>query len=118
MVVESALLIALLAGVAVALRRHLARLVERLIAGGAERVVLLVRDDLRGVIDLETRRAEVIAVLEANEARFVIVGRLHHRNVDHGHPLLIVDDMQRLALEHERRTAVAPEAFEVTEVKT
>ena len=100
MVVEACFGVAFLAGVAVALGR-LGAGPDRLVGRAAVGVVLLVRDHLRALVELEDGRVEVVGELVADQlggAGVLPCGA----GLDQGDTVLVVEDVQRLALQDDR----------------
>ena len=96
MVVKAAFFVLLLAGVAVALLAHLAGVAACAVAGVAVGVVLLVADDVRGVVQLQRCGAEVVVELVALHGRGVRdkVPVFHGQGFDQGNAPFVVHDVQ------------------------
>src|SRR5204863_9168862 len=70
-VVKARLFVPLLARVTVTFGSHLAQLIHCLVTRAAEGIELLVRNDLRRLIGLETSRPEMVGILVADDLRLM-----------------------------------------------
>lgn len=121
MVVQSALLIPLLACIPVSLRR-LGLAAHGLIRRAAVGRVFLVGNDLSLIVQFQAGRTEVVAELVADELRRrgVVARRIERARLHQGDALLVVHDVQRLALQrgrvHANRAIMTPVDLEAAEV--
>lgn len=118
-VVQRGFLVLLLAGVAVAFPADLAGGAARTVAGVAVGVVLLVADDVRGVVEFERCRAKVVVELETqnrNRTRNSIPV-FHGQRLDQGYAPLVVHDVQCFAFGFERPVHGLPPDLEAAEVQ-
>src|SRR5262245_36460467 len=115
MIVKSRFLIPLLARVSIAFRAHLGGTAHGLIRLRAVGVIFLVRDQPAVWVQLQTRRAEVVAELVAlNRRRYIDwIAAFGSLRFDQRDALLVVHYMQRLALQRHSRTVAVVFAIDL-----
>ena len=118
-VVQRGFLVLLLAGVAVALPAHFARVPARSVACVAVGVVLLVADDVRRPVQLQRCGAEVVVELVALHGRGGrdTVPVFHRQGFDYCNAPLVIHHMQSLAFRIQDAVHGLPPDLETAEVK-